>query len=136
MEKILENIKKRLLLKSKSNFDFNKERMLQIYMITEEFISIEEKNGMEMWLEYFIDINFNKNNFFIVEEIIEQDFFSIRMKKISDKTYDQFIFNIIIKCATLDVFENNLEYLENDFVYKISTLKKNIITIIKHEIHL
>jgi hypothetical protein len=134
METILENIKKRLLLKSKSDFDFNKERINNIFLITEEFITIEEKNGMEMWLEYFIDVNFNKYNFFIVEEIIEQDFFSIRMKKILDKTYDQFIFNIIIKCAKLDIFENNLEYIEDDFVYKISTLKKNIKAIIKHEI--
>lgn len=133
MEKnvIIENIKNWLLKYSYTGFKFNEAHYEIIYQTTKKYISEEEKKAVELWLEYFLMMNFSKDRFLLVENIVDSNFFEEKFRAITNQKYEIFIINTLIKAAITEVFENNLIFDERDFLMNIDKLNIELKIIIK-----
>ncbi len=129
---VLDNIKNWLLKYSYSGFKFNDSHYEIIYQTTEKYISNEEKNAIELWLEYFLMMNFSKDRFLLIENIVDSNFFEEKFRAITSQKYESFIINVLIKAAITEVFENNLSFNEKDFVMNIDKLSVELKIIIQN----
>ena len=118
MEKniVIENIKNWLLKYSYTGFKFNDSHFEIIYETTEKYISNEEKKAIELWLEYFLMMNFAKDRFLLIDDLVDVYFFEEKYKAIINQKYENFVICVLIKAAITEVFENNLKKKKKNFV--------------------
>ncbi len=135
MEKniVIENIKNWLLKYSYTGFKFNDSHFEIIYETTEKYISNEEKKAIELWLEYFLMMNFAKDRFLLIDDLVDVYFFEEKYKAIINQKYENFVICVLIKAAITEVFENNLTFDEKNFVMNIDKLSEQLKIIIKNE---
>lgn len=135
MEKniVIDNIKNWLLKYSYTGFKFNDSHFEIIYETTEKYISNEEKKAIELWLEYFLMMNFAKDRFLLIDDLVDVNFFEEKYKAIINKKYENFVICVLIKAAITEVFENNLTFDEKNFVMNIDKLSEQLKIIIKNE---
>lgn len=135
MEKniVIENIKNWLLKYSYTGFKFNDSHFEIIYETTEKYISNEEKKAIELWLEYFLMMNFAKDRFLLIDDLVDVYFFEEKYKAIINQKYENFVICVLIKAAITEVFENNLTFDEKIFVMNIDKLSEQLKIIIKNE---
>lgn len=112
----------------------NKENVEIIYNLTEDLIDEKEKKEYELWLEYFLKINFSKTRCTLIENIIDNRYFDDKIELIQNDKYNDFVFSILVTSAKLNVFENNLEFDETRFIMKSDPLSKQLNKIIRNEI--
>lgn len=132
-ENIIENIKNWLLNNSYTGFKFNQTHFESIYQTTEKYISNEEKKAVELWLEYFLMMNFSKDRFLLIDDLVDVNFFEEKYKAIINQKYEDFVICVLIKAAITEVFENNLTFNERNFVMNIDKLSEQLKIIIKNE---
>jgi len=105
-----------------------------VYNLTEDLIDEKEKKEYELWLEYFLKINFSKTRCTLIENIIDNRYFDEKVELIQNDKYNDFVFSVLITAAKLNVFENNLEFDETRFIMKSDPLSKQLNKIIRNEI--
>lgn len=105
-----------------------------IFDLTEDLIDEKEKKEYELWLEYFLKINFSKTRCTLIENIIDNRYFDDKIELIQNDKYNDFVFSILVTSAKLNVFENNLEFDETRFIMKSDPLSKQLNKIIRNEI--
>lgn len=105
-----------------------------IYNLTEDLIDEKEKKEYELWLEYFLKINFSKTRCTLIENLIDNRYFDEKIELIQKDKYNDLVFSVLITSTKLNVFENNLEFDETRFIMKSDPLAKQLNKIIRNEI--
>ena len=112
----------------------NDKNVETIYNLTEDLIDEKEKKEYELWLEYFLKINFSKIRCTLIENIIDNRYFDDKIELIQNDKYNNFVFSVLVTSAKLNIFENNLEFDETRFIMKSDPLSKQLNKIIRNEI--
>ena len=112
----------------------NDKNVETIYNLTEDLIDEKEKKEYELWLEYFLKINFSKIRCTLIENIIDNRYFDDKIELIQNDKYNDFVFSVLVTSAKLNIFENNLEFDETRFIMKSDPLSKQLNKIIRNEI--
>lgn len=105
-----------------------------IYNITEKHISDAQKNEYELWLEYFLIMNYSSKRINTIDNLLDTQFIEIRLDLLETNQLEYFIMRILNAAAILDIFEKHIEFDEQNFISKVEPLTKDLIKIINHEI--
>ena len=105
-----------------------------IYNLTEDLIDEKEKKEYELWLEYFLKINFSKTRCTLIENLIDNRYLDEKIELIQKDKYNDLVFSVLITSTKLNVFENNLEFDVTRFIMKSDPLAKQLNKIIRNEI--
>ena len=133
-ELILEKILKFFKNEKYNTGLINDKNVETIYNLTEDLIDEKEKKEYELWLEYFLKINFSKIRCTLIENIIDNRYFDDKIELIQNDKYNDFVFSVLVTSAKLNIFENNLEFDETRFIMKSDPLSKQLNKIIRNEI--
>lgn len=114
------------LQKNSNEFIYNENYINKIIEITENYISADDKEHNDFWLEYFMYMNFINSRVKLVKDAWEKNFLNDRLKLVDMGVYQNIFFNSLLECAKRGIFEKNVIFEENNFYLGIDKLEKDI----------
>jgi hypothetical protein len=105
-----------------------------IYDITDKYIPDVQKKEYELWLEYFLLMNYSSKRINTIDNLLDSHFIELRLDLLESNELENFIMRILDAAAILEIFEKHLEFDEQSFISKVEPLTLDLIKIINHEI--